>query len=191
MAENKVIIDVEVQGVQDAQKDLEKVNSSASEIGESVKGVGESFKGVGAIVSSQGGVMGEAFNSLGESVGGLVDGFGAMGEAMTTGGKSGMLAFMGMLGPISAIAGALARHCEVLLFDEPTALLDGDTQIELVSQVQNLVKNRGIKALWVTHRLDELDYSDGAFLLEGGKVTDQGNALELKARLLASAAVES
>ncbi|MCZ8188949.1 MAG: hypothetical protein RLZZ143_1224 [Cyanobacteriota bacterium] len=90
-----------------------------------------------------------------------------------------------------AIAGALARHCEVLLFDEPTALLDGDTQIELVSQVQKLVKNRGITALWVTHRLDELDYSDGAFLLEGGKVTDQGNALELKARLLASAAGES
>ena len=112
MAENRVIIDVEVQGVQDAQKDLEKVNSSASEIGDSVKGVGESFKGVGAIVSSQGGVMGEAFNSLGESVGGLVDGFGAMGEAMTTGGKSGMIAFMGMLGPISAIAGALALAIE-------------------------------------------------------------------------------
>jgi len=90
-----------------------------------------------------------------------------------------------------AIAGALASHCEVLLFDEPTALLDGDTQLELVSQVQKLVKNRGITALWVTHRLDELDYSDGAFLLEGGKVTDRGNALELKARLLASAAGES
>jgi len=90
-----------------------------------------------------------------------------------------------------AIAGALARHCEVLLFDEPTALLDGDTQIELVSQVQKLVKNRGITALWVTHRLEELDYSDGAFLLEGGKVTDRGNPLDLKARLLASVAVES
>jgi energy-coupling factor transport system ATP-binding protein len=90
-----------------------------------------------------------------------------------------------------AIAGALARHCEVLLFDEPTALLDGDTQLELVSQVQKLVKNRGITALWVTHRLDELDYSDGAFLLEGGKVTERGNPLELKARLLASAAGES
>jgi energy-coupling factor transport system ATP-binding protein len=90
-----------------------------------------------------------------------------------------------------AIAGALARHCEVLLFDEPTALLDGDTQLELVSQVQKLVKNRGITALWVTHRLEELDYSDGAFLLEGGKVTDRGNPLDLKARLLASAAGES
>jgi energy-coupling factor transport system ATP-binding protein len=65
-----------------------------------------------------------------------------------------------------AIAGEIARHCEVLLLDEPTALLDADTQLELVAQVQNLVKTRGLTALWVTHRLDELDYCDGAFLLE-------------------------
>lgn len=152
MAENKVIIDVEVQGVQDAQKDLERVNSSASEIGESVKGVGESFKGVGAIVSSQGGVMGEAFNSLGESVGGLVDGFGAMGEAMTTGGKSGMLAFMGMLGPISAIAGALALAIEA--FRQFSGAAKEAEQIEaavtaaagdLTSKMEELA-DKGIKA---------------------------------------------
>jgi hypothetical protein len=112
MVDNRVVIDVEVQGVQDAQRDLQKVEASAGEIGQSVKGVGESFKGVGAVVSAQGGVMGEAFNSLGESVGGLVDGFGAMSEVMTAGGKSGMAAFMGMLGPISAIAGALALAIE-------------------------------------------------------------------------------
>lgn len=152
MAENKVIIDVEVQGVQDAQKDLERVNSSASEIGESVKGVGESFKGVGAIVSSQGGVMGEAFNSLGESVGGLVDGFGAMGEAMTTGGKSGMIAFMGMLGPISAIAGALALAIEA--FRQFSGAAKEAEQIEaavtaaagdLTSKMEELA-DKGIKA---------------------------------------------
>ena len=152
MAENKVIIDVEVQGVQDAQKDLEKVNSSASEIGDSVKGVGESFKGVGAIVSSQGGVMGEAFNSLGESVGGLVDGFGAMGEAMTTGGKSGMIAFMGMLGPISAIAGALALAIEA--FRQFSGAAKEAEQIEaavtaaasdLTSKMEELA-DKGIKA---------------------------------------------
>ena len=152
MAENKVIIDVEVQGVQDAQKDLERVNSSASEIGDSVKGVGESFKGVGAIVSSQGGVMGEAFNSLGESVGGLVDGFGAMGEAMTTGGKSGMLAFMGMLGPISAIAGALALAIEA--FRQFSGAAKEAEQIEaavtaaasdLTSKMEELA-DKGIKA---------------------------------------------
>ena len=82
-----------------------------------------------------------------------------------------------------AIAGALAHHCEVLLLDEPTALLDPDTQIELVAQVQSLVKTRGLTALWVTHRLEELDYCDGAFLLEKGQVVAQGTPQELK-RLL-------
>ena len=83
-----------------------------------------------------------------------------------------------------AIAGALARNCETILFDEPTALLDRDTQIELVQQVQNLVKTQGITALWVTHRLEELDYCDGAFLLENGRVTAQGNPQDLKNKLL-------
>ena len=112
MAENRVVIDVEVEGVQQAQKDLEKIQGSTHDIGKSVKGVGESFKGVGAIVSAQGGVMGEAFNSLGDSVGELIDGFGAMGGVLESGGKSGMLAFMGMLGPISAIAGGVALAIE-------------------------------------------------------------------------------
>lgn len=83
-----------------------------------------------------------------------------------------------------AIAGAIARHCEVLILDEPTALLDPDTQIELVQQVRQLVKQRGITALWVTHRLDELDYCDGAILLEQGQIVDQGDPQRLKRALM-------
>jgi len=82
-----------------------------------------------------------------------------------------------------AIAGAIARHCNILLLDEPTALLDPDSQIDLVIQVRRLVKQKGITALWVTHRLGELDYCDRAFLLEAGKVTDQGNPSRLKEKL--------
>jgi len=78
-----------------------------------------------------------------------------------------------------AIAGAIARHCPVLLLDEPTALLDPDTQIELVILVQKLVRERGITALWVTHRLEELHYADGYFLLKEGQVIRQGNPEEL------------
>jgi energy-coupling factor transport system ATP-binding protein len=47
-----------------------------------------------------------------------------------------------------------------------------------------LVKSRGITALWVTHRLNELDYSDGAFLLSGGRVVAQGDPEPLKQRLM-------
>lgn len=83
-----------------------------------------------------------------------------------------------------AIAGALARQCEILLLDEPTALLDPDSQMELVASVRNLVKTRGITALWVTHRLDELNYCDGAFLLEKGSLLDRGEPERLKQRLM-------
>jgi energy-coupling factor transport system ATP-binding protein len=83
-----------------------------------------------------------------------------------------------------AIAGAIARHCEVLLLDEPTALLDPDSQLDLVAQVQQLVKSRELTALWVTHRLDELNFCDGAFLLEQGRVVDQGDPMRLKQRLI-------
>ncbi|NJR68670.1 MAG: energy-coupling factor ABC transporter ATP-binding protein [Synechococcales cyanobacterium CRU_2_2] len=84
-----------------------------------------------------------------------------------------------------AIAGAIARHCEVLLLDEPTALLDPDSQQELVQRVQQLVKARGLTALWVTHRFNELDYCDGAFLLEKGRVVARGDPAPLQARLMA------
>jgi energy-coupling factor transport system ATP-binding protein len=84
-----------------------------------------------------------------------------------------------------AIAGAIARHSEVLLLDEPTALLDPDSQLELVEQVRKLVSQRGITALWVTHRLNELDYCDGAILLDRGEVIDHGDPQRLKQRLLA------
>ncbi|MGF1497834.1 MAG: energy-coupling factor ABC transporter ATP-binding protein [Elainellaceae cyanobacterium] len=85
-----------------------------------------------------------------------------------------------------AIAGAIARHSKVLLLDEPTALLDPDSQIGLVGQVQKLVRERGMTALWVTHRLNELDYCDGAFLLENGRVVDQGDPDRLRQRLITS-----
>jgi phage-related protein len=87
MAENKVIIEVEVEGAGNAQKQLDKIESATTSLGDGVKGVGESFKGVGAIVSAQGGVMGEAFGALGDSVGGLVDGVGEFSEALQSGGK--------------------------------------------------------------------------------------------------------
>lgn len=79
-----------------------------------------------------------------------------------------------------AIAGAIARHCEVLLLDEPTALLDPDSQIELVTLVQKLVKERHLTALWVTHRLIELDYCDRAVLLREGHVVTEGDPARLR-----------
>ncbi len=82
-----------------------------------------------------------------------------------------------------AIAGAIARHCHVLLLDEPTALLDPDSQLELVAQVRDLVKTRSLTALWVTHRLVELDYCDRAFLLRQGRVVEAGDPQRIRTLL--------
>jgi hypothetical protein len=112
MAENKVIIEVEVEGAGNAQKQLDKIEGATTSLGDGVKGVGESFKGVGAIVSAQGGVMGEAFGALGDSVGGLVDGVGEFSGALQSGGKIGITSMLGLLGPISAIVGAVALAIE-------------------------------------------------------------------------------
>jgi energy-coupling factor transport system ATP-binding protein len=71
-----------------------------------------------------------------------------------------------------AIAGALARGSELLLLDEPTALLDPDSQLEVLELIHRLshARERPLCALWITHRLEELRRCDGAALMERGQV---------------------
>lgn len=83
-----------------------------------------------------------------------------------------------------AIAGAIARHCNVLLLDEPTALLDPESQLDLVQRVRSIVQQRGLTALWVTHRLEELRYCDGAILLKQGTVAAAGKPEMIRASLI-------
>lgn len=80
-----------------------------------------------------------------------------------------------------ALAGALAHQAQVLLLDEPTALLDPESQFDLVKVVRHLVQTQGITALWVTHRLEELDYCDGGFVIHQGQVVFEGRPAELRA----------
>jgi energy-coupling factor transport system ATP-binding protein len=82
-----------------------------------------------------------------------------------------------------AIAGAIARHCNVLLLDEPTALLDPESQLDLVQQVKQIVQQRHLTALWVTHRLEELRYCDGAIVLQAGQVVATGAPDTVRASL--------
>jgi energy-coupling factor transport system ATP-binding protein len=71
-----------------------------------------------------------------------------------------------------AIAGALAAEATLLLLDEPTALLDPDSQGEVLALIRALCDRQPdpLTALWVTHRLEELPFADGAARMEGGTV---------------------
>ncbi|KAK9162569.1 hypothetical protein Syun_003471 [Stephania yunnanensis] len=74
-----------------------------------------------------------------------------------------------------AIAGALAESCKVLLLDELTTFLDESDQIGVIKAVKNsLDGSEEVTALWVTHRLEELEYADGAIYMENGKVVMHG-----------------
>ena len=71
-----------------------------------------------------------------------------------------------------AIAGALASDAQLLLMDEPTALLDETSQREVIRLIHQLChrQNTPITALWITHRLEELSWCDGAALMERGSI---------------------
>lgn len=76
-----------------------------------------------------------------------------------------------------AIAGTLAETCKVLLLDELTTFLDENDQVGVIKAVKSsLASSEDVTALWVTHRLEELEYADGAVYMEDGRVVMHGDA---------------
>ena len=71
-----------------------------------------------------------------------------------------------------SIAGILASKSNLLLFDEPTALLDLDSQLEILRIVKQLSEDKinPITALWITHRLNELNFASGVATMKNGSV---------------------
>lgn len=71
-----------------------------------------------------------------------------------------------------AIASALASGSDLLLLDEPTALLDPESQRDILELIAELTHRaeQPLTALWITHRLDELAQCDGAALMERGRI---------------------
>lgn len=84
-----------------------------------------------------------------------------------------------------AIAGALASAADLVLLDEPTALLDPDSQHEVLELLWLLTHraNTPLTALWITHRLEELQRCDGAALMEHGAVGRWQDGTELARQL--------
>lgn len=84
-----------------------------------------------------------------------------------------------------AIAGALASEAELVLLDEPTALLDPDSQQEVLALIRRLTAPGPgqLTALWVTHRLEELRLCDAAALMEHGHVGPWEDGSTLAARV--------
>ncbi|CAN5703615.1 energy-coupling factor ABC transporter ATP-binding protein [soil metagenome] len=67
-----------------------------------------------------------------------------------------------------ALAGLLAVGPEVLLLDEPTAMLDAAGRREVLDRVRELARSRTV--LHVTHHLEELFDADRVLVLNGGRL---------------------
>ena len=68
------------------------------------------------------------------------------------------------------IACALISNRNFILLDEPTALLDQTSQLKVLKTIKNLTSDRKkpLSALWITHRYEDLTYSDAVAELKNG-----------------------
>ncbi|MFZ5970301.1 MAG: ABC transporter ATP-binding protein, partial [Bacteroidota bacterium] len=75
------------------------------------------------------------------------------------------------------IARALYRDPEVLVLDEATSALDGITEDNIIGSLNKLHGN--ITLIMIAHRLTTVQHCDCIFMMEGGKLVQEGTYQEL------------
>jgi ATP-binding cassette subfamily B protein len=80
-----------------------------------------------------------------------------------------------------AIARALMRNPEVIIFDEATSNLDSLTERTITATIRDLSDSSRITLL-IAHRLATVSHAHRIFVLEGGVITERGTHAELLAR---------
>jgi ATP-binding cassette subfamily C protein len=78
------------------------------------------------------------------------------------------------------IARALYHNPQVLVMDEATAALDNETEAEIMEAVEKLSGEKTL--IMIAHRLTTVKNCDCLYLMERGKVVDQGSYEELRDR---------
>lgn len=79
-----------------------------------------------------------------------------------------------------SIARALLKDAPILLLDEATASVDSETERQIQSALDHLMENR--TAFVIAHRLSTIQNADQIFVLDKGKVIEQGTHGELLAK---------
>jgi len=76
-----------------------------------------------------------------------------------------------------AIARAFLKDPVILLLDEATSALDKDSEIEVQKSLDKLAGGR--TSITIAHRLSTIENSDKIYVLESGKIVEQGKHEEL------------
>jgi len=81
-----------------------------------------------------------------------------------------------------AIAGILAMRPDIIVLDEPTAMLDPIGRREVMGVVKKL-NTEGITIIFITHYMDEAAQADRIIVMEEGKVAMTGTPAEVFAQI--------
>ena len=76
-----------------------------------------------------------------------------------------------------SIARAMLKKSQIILLDEATSSLDAETENKIQKAITYLTKDR--TTIVIAHRLSTILNSDNIYVIDHGKVLDQGNHKEL------------
>jgi ATP-binding cassette subfamily B protein len=73
-----------------------------------------------------------------------------------------------------SIARALIRNPHLLIFDEATSALDSITEEEITKTIRDISSKQNQITVLIAHRLSTIMHADKIFVLEQGKIIEQG-----------------
>lgn len=82
-----------------------------------------------------------------------------------------------------AIAGVLAMKPDILVMDEPTAMLDPSGRREIMETVKKLNKNEGMTVVMITHFMEEAAQADRVVIIDHGRILMDGTPKEVLGRV--------
>ena len=72
-----------------------------------------------------------------------------------------------------ALARAFMRDCDMIVLDEPTAALDAENEMRVFQQFRELTADK--IAVLISHRFSTVRMADQIYLVEGGRIGEQGS----------------
>ncbi|MFM9945838.1 MAG: ABC transporter ATP-binding protein [Bacteroidia bacterium] len=78
-----------------------------------------------------------------------------------------------------SIARALLRNPSLLVFDEATSSLDSITEDEITQTIKGINTTRDMITIIIAHRLSTIMHANRIFVLEKGKIIEEGNHFDL------------
>ena len=78
-----------------------------------------------------------------------------------------------------AIASVLAMNPEILILDEPTAMLDPKGRSEVIKTIKMLNEEKDITVVLITHYMDEAAQADRTVVIDDGEIVLDGTPKEV------------